>query len=139
MITGKIDWVIDIPTGDTVQLNAMLDVYTEHYFTEITNPDEEIINYYIDSGVLTERPEWTFSTWSKTTIDADGVDSATITGLLNPSIISIDVIEGVGIIATDDIEVTDGSFTLKSNQPGTFSITINHFPYKPFTTIIEAV
>ena len=91
-------------------------------------------------AVLVARPLiTTVATWDVTTIDADGVDAATLgAGLPNPTSISILIITAQGAEQIVPFDVTDGSFVLKSLIAGTYSVTARAAGYKDYTVSITA-
>lgn len=88
--------------------------------------------WYVTGGTLTEKPEFT-EQFNKTTINADGNDSASITGL--PAGTEI-VITGAFYAVYD---VDDGEFEINTTNPGTYNIKLSPFPYREFTVTINAV
>jgi hypothetical protein len=91
-------------------------------------------------AVLTEKPLLTtVATWDKTTIDADGVDAATLgAGLPDPTSISIVIITAQGAEQIVPFDVTDGSLVLKSLIIGMYSVTARAAGYKDYTVSITA-
>jgi len=76
----------------------------------------------------TDRPIMP-GTLNKTTITADKMDTAIISNL-PPCTVTF---------AGEAYEVTDGSFELTVDTPGTYEISVEAFPYLPATFTIEAV
>jgi hypothetical protein len=96
---------------------------------------EAIVNEDIHYGVkvgdqwsITVRPE--LGELSKTTIDADGVDEAVITGLPKPCTVTID---------GEATEVTDGELAFTADTPGQYELVIDQFPYQRWTRTVTAV
>lgn len=83
----------------------------------------------------------TVATWNKTSITANGVDSCTLSGLPNPTTVTIElpltsVISAATVLT---YTITDGSFTLSTNDPGTYTVRVlNKFPYAPYSQVITA-
>lgn len=65
----------------------------------------------------------------KTTIAADGTDSATITGLPDPVMVMID---------GERHEVTGGVLELTADVPSTYRLAVDHWPYLPWVLEIVA-
>lgn len=74
--------------------------------------------FYINNGIATLRPVLALS---KTSIAADGIDTATATGLPIPFAVDID---------GEEIEINDGVFDFCHTIPGTYTITPRTFPYQ---------
>ena len=74
-----------------------------------------------DPAALTSRPADPTSI-DTTTIDADGVDEATISSIPNPTTV---IVNGPILAVTD---VTDGTFEFSTDTAGTYVITVNMFP-----------
>lgn len=92
---------------------------------EILSPDD----WYVDSGVVTARPELT-ATFDDIDIPADGVTEATLSTLPTGTIIEVLPDLGTGI-AAQEVTVNDGEFVFTSTKPGTMRfMAIPPFPYK---------
>lgn len=91
-------------------------------------------DYYVDlSDNDTVKPRPLFSntwTFNKTTIDADGSDTATIgSGLPNPTRCIIqNNIEGT--TGPEPFDITDGSLAITVPTPGIYTIMLSKYPYK---------
>lgn len=83
------------------------------------------------------RPSLT-ATWNKTTITANGTDTATLgSSLPNPTIVTVDV--PTGAVLPDPEEVTAGSFSLATTISGDYTVRIYPpFPYMSITQVITA-
>lgn len=68
-----------------------------------------------------------------TEIDADGVDTATISGIPNPSTVTV-----TGPIESEQT-VTDGTLEVTTNTTGEYKIKISSFPYQDATLALFAV
>lgn len=95
---------------------------------------------YVLSNNISPRPLFsTVATFDKTTIDADGTDSATLgPSLPNPTQIScLQVPVGGGTVELT--EITDGKIVIKSSLPGLIYFNLQAFPYQQqlFTVIAE--
>jgi hypothetical protein len=91
--------------------------------------------------VLTTKPLiTTVATWDVTTIDADGIDAATLgAGLPNPTEISIQIITAEGAETIAPFNATTGSLVLKSLIIGTYLVTARAAGYKDYTVSITVV
>ena len=91
--------------------------------------------------VFAEKPLLTtVATWDKTTLDADGVDAATLgTGLPNPTSIYISITTAEGAELITPFDATTGSLVIKSNVVGVYQVTAMAEGYKPYVTAITAV
>jgi hypothetical protein len=89
--------------------------------------------HYALDGALTARP-LPACTLDKTTIIADGLDTATLSGI--PAGSSVRVTDSNG---TTDYTVNDGAMEITADEPGTITITVTPaFPYKPLTVTVTA-
>lgn len=93
------------------------------YIQGIWDPME----YYID-GVPLPRPLMQ-PTLSATTVCANGEAELLLANIPSPAAINID---------STWYLVNDGEVTLVFDTPGTYSITIESFPYKPWEVTIHA-
>lgn len=84
--------------------------------------------HYVVDGALAQKPAHAVGI-TKTTIAADGDDAAEITGLPIPCQVRVN-----GTL----IDVPDGSLTTRSRHPGTFRMSLDHWPYLPWSTTVEA-
>jgi hypothetical protein len=83
----------------------------------------------------------TVASWNKTSITANGTDSCTLSGLPNPTTVVIELPLSTKLAANTTLSytITDGSFTFKTNDPGTYTIrALNRFPYAPYSQQITA-
>jgi hypothetical protein len=80
------------------------------------------------------------ATWDVTTIDADGVDAATLgSGLPNPTVIFIQILTAEGAENIAPFNATTGSLVLKSLVIGTYSVTVLAEGYKDYKATITVV
>lgn len=77
-------------------------------------------------------------TVSSTTLDADGTDTVTISGLPNPSRVTVQHSFG-GVADLGDVLVTDGSAVLTAIYPGTLSVTVISPGKATWRTTIDCV
>jgi len=96
-------------------------------------------DWYVD---LTSTPTFTAkttlsSTWSTTTITANGVSSASISSLPNPTTIHFDSFPAAIDSIPDQVE-TSGSFALTTTYPGNYTVRLIAFPNADLTTTITA-
>ena len=90
----------------------------------------------IQTGALAVRP--TFSgVFDKTAIAANGVASCTISGLPNPTRVTVTPVVNTGVAVPAPFSVTDGSFKFATRVPGSYVVVISSFPYaaKTFTIV----
>lgn len=126
-----IDYILYSPLGEIVSYGQAPSVdmalhqvrqNTNISFTKFRGEQYMIVN---DEHVL--RP--VFESFDKTTINADGVDVATMNVPIGCEI-SIN-----GISHTND----DGTLELVAKYPGEYTIEINHWPYMPFKQVITCL
>lgn len=91
--------------------------------------DYDDVTYYISGGIGVEKPT-TASSIDKETIQADGFDAATITGI--PAGWNYEISNGVS-------GVTDGTdVVLTALEPGVFTIKFTNWPYQDIEYTINA-
>lgn len=84
-------------------------------------------------AAVTDRPTPS-CTIDKTSIAANGADTATLSGI--PVGASVRVTDGNG---TTDYTVNDGVLEITADAPGTITATVTAaFPYKPLTVTVNA-
>jgi hypothetical protein len=89
--------------------------------------------YRLLNGVVVARDAMALAV-SSTTITADGVDEATITGLPDPCSVTIS-----GAVSWGPGDVTGGSLTLTATTPGAINVTVASEPqYSSETVVIHA-
>ena len=72
-----------------------------------------------------------------TAITADGVDTATLSSIVNSSVASFTVpIDGVEAIP--DAAITDGTLEFTATKPGDYIISIKLFPYLDYEVTVTA-
>jgi hypothetical protein len=90
-------------------------------------------SYFVSQGKVAARSALT-ANLDKTSIKADGNDTATIAGLPNPTVLYLR-----GPHGGEQISVTDGSFVLTTTWPGTYQIrTLDAWPFLPASWSINA-
>jgi hypothetical protein len=127
--------VMDIATAD---LNTEVGfMYIE--ITDLVQTDDYKISWNGTDFEMVERDELsTVATWSATTIDADGVDSAVLgSGLPNPTTVSL-TYQAYEALAPVSGDVTTGTLTITADLAGEYEVSINVFPYKPYSQTITA-
>lgn len=82
---------------------------------------------YVLAGIVTPRP--VLPGFDKTSILADGTDTATLSGLPDPCIVHVNG-------ATHSI--TGGTLELDADYPGIYQVEIREFPYRDFIQEITA-
>lgn len=118
---------IDLPYIMT--MHPDFDSDTQSYMTV-----EEFTDFktnYVLSGVITSRPLFSsVAMFNKTTITADGSDSA----VLGPNLPNPTTVQAIGLPAggesTSLTTITDGSLTVKSSVPGFIQFKLRAFPYQ---------
>jgi hypothetical protein len=112
--TGRIDNFYGLTDASlAVQTRDMIEV-PPNYLQAI---------HYVEDGVLVPRSTLN-ATWSKTTITANGVDTAVLSGLPDPCTVMID---------GEAHEVTGGSLEFAASSPGVYRISIDEVQYLPET------
>jgi hypothetical protein len=102
----------------------------------IINQDLSFDTQYISSGSPTTRPTLSL-TWNKTTITADGSDSATVaSGIPNPT--NYRIIVPAGIQSISDGTITTGTLTFTADLSGIYTIILDSFPYQTYKQNITA-
>lgn len=93
--------------------------------------------HYIVGGVVTARPALT-ATWNKTTVGANGIDTATFgLNLPNPTQVLVTVPDGAVTPVPEN--VTTGTFSFATPVAGEYTVYVNPpFPYKPTSKTIKA-
>jgi hypothetical protein len=84
---------------------------------------------YVSGGALTAKQNLSAS-WDKTQVTADGVDTATLSGLPDPITFHID---------GDSYEVVGGTLSFKASTPGEYRIEAVHPEYLYAAWEIEGV
>lgn len=99
--------------------------------------DDEL--FYAPAGVVTARPAFP-STLSPLTIDADGVDAATITSVPVYTFVRITSDSlNTGVLDIDALEIDDGTLEISTTAVGVFTLTFTNFPYQTYVVELEAV
>lgn len=134
--TGMI-WCED----DAVEINfsARLNSYgaeTHAIINVRADPDTQYVVNMGDQVVVSSRPQIPYVV-DKTTIQAGGVDFATISGLHDPCDVTVD--DPDPLVETVRETVTGGSFEFAAQTPGEYTIQIHKFPFLPLTMVITAV
>jgi hypothetical protein len=104
--------------------------------TAISGTADDILEY-ISGGSVTSRPVIS-ATWNKTSIIANGIDSAILgSALPNPTSVLVSVPPGA-TLPPEEIVVT-GSFSFATPIAGSYTIkVIPPFPYQPHEQVIIA-
>lgn len=82
---------------------------------------------WVSGGVVTERP--TLPGFDKTSIAADGTDTAKLTGLPIPCTVVVD---------GDPITVEDGELWISSTTAATYAVEVEAFPFLPYRAEVTA-
>jgi hypothetical protein len=92
--------------------------------------------YYVSGGIVSDRPIPANVECSHETIQANGVDEAVLTGVPNPSTVTVLDANGEG----GNYEVTDGQLEMTFADPGIYTITVMPaFPNQFVVLTLEAV
>lgn len=94
-------------------------------------PNDILSNYWynIEQGEYLRREDAPFEL-SGADFKADGVDSITLSGLPNPCVVMVD---------DEEYTITDGQLVLDSEVPAQYHLRINHWPYKDWYRVVEAI
>jgi hypothetical protein len=102
----------------------------------IINQDLSFDTQYISSGSPTTRPTLSL-TWNKTTITANGSDSAIVSSSI-PNPTNYSIIVPAGIQPITDGTITTGTLTFTADLPGIYTIILDSFPYQIYKQNITA-
>ena len=92
--------------------------------------------YYVANGIVSDRPIPVGVACSHETIQANGVDEAVLTGVPNPSQVTVCDANGEG----GNYEVADGQLEMTFDTAGTYTITVMpQFPSQFVVLTLEAV
>lgn len=89
------------------------------------------VDYYIQESIPVARPELIVVA-STSSINADGVEVATISGLPNPTEVELSGVK------RQKFQVLDGVIELVTTTPGRYAFLLKAFPYKDKEIIIHA-
>lgn len=120
--TGEILATLDIP-------DTLYDMHSTLLYPGTVNAET---HYFVD-GEPVERPELTLSVSSEQ-VSVASREPVTISGLPEPAQVTV---EGPG--GTDTATVDDGQLDLLVGIPGTYTVTIDAFPYLKKLVVIHAV
>jgi hypothetical protein len=81
--------------------------------------------HYAPAGVITARPA-NATGLDKTSVVADELDVATLTGVPNPSVVTVRAITELQVPAS--VDVTDGTLALTFNRTGSYEVSVQSFP-----------
>lgn len=104
----------------------------------ITGAETDVTHYYTGGTVTAKTALSTIATWDDVTILSDGTQQATLSGLPNPSVITVTFPVGLGLDLVPPITVTDGDFELSVEAPGEYTVRAAAFPYLDFVQVITA-
>lgn len=84
-----------------------------------------------DEMVIADRPPLFVEIQDgETTLQADGIDTITLTGLPNPCEVIIDAPDPD--VETTVTEVTGGGFIFSADDPGVYTVEVRRWPFRPF-------
>jgi hypothetical protein len=116
-------------TGPTPEWAALQAIKPDETVREV---DETITFEHWYSGTDFVLKEPLPGTWDVNSIAADGAETATLSGLPNPTMITI-----TGPVQ-NAVEVIDGSLEFSTDTPGSYTVTASAFPYLDQVTTVEA-
>lgn len=119
--TGRIDRVF---LGD--EITAAWNVHEGESLIEGRVDPKITLTHYVVDGAIVARPA--LPAWNKTSITADGVDTAT----MNVGVPAKVSVNGV------DYDVPGGVIEIISNVPATYQVVVEAFPFISATFEIEA-
>jgi len=100
--------------------------------------DVEFDIHYVFGGEVEVMPILsTVASWDKTDILDNSIDTATLSGLPNPSSVVISPLDSTLAYFTDD-DVTDGSATITTPVEGVFEITASSEGYRDYIEYISS-
>jgi len=129
--------------ADSIDLTYIMTMHpdfdsdTQSYMSTVDRV--EPFSNYVLSGTVTPRPLLSSAaTFNKTTITADGSDSA----VLGPNLPNPTTVQAVGLPAGGEsaalTTITDGSLTIKSTVPGLIQFKLRAFPYQDELFLVVA-
>ena len=139
--TGRIvsaGGVTGSPEGIDEQVAAQLLPWgdAEHAVLAVAaDPEAHFVATLGDRPTVQERPPLVVSL-DRTSIAADGIDEAVLTGLPDPCEVVIDADDPT--VETTVAQVTGGGFVFTAEDPGTYVVEVRRFPFLPFQATIEA-
>lgn len=86
------------------------------------------LTHYVSGGAITPKTSGT-ATIDKTTMTADGVDVATISGIIAPAI---------AWVGNDAYDISDTSLELTFDTPGTYTVRLDQIPHMLQEFVIDA-
>jgi hypothetical protein len=128
-VSGKITGWSDNPEAPSIG-----DFGPHRSFLPVDSRPNEEAHYITGSPpTVTARPTLS-CTLDKSTITANGLDTATLSGI--PSGAAVSVTDQNG---TTTYTVNDGTLEITADEPGTITITVTPaFPYQPLTVTVTA-
>lgn len=135
----KIITIYELATGkitknvmcDSTEIINQFDFETEGYIEGESND----ITQYVFEETITDKPT-SPCTIDKYVISPDGVDSATISNIPNPSEVSITIVSADGAEFVNNFTVTDGSLVFNSLVVGEYSVKIRTLNYLDYVVLI---
>lgn len=126
-VHGRILWISTNADVEAYTANLRDQGYRYLVHEADADPVDVAVGFYVLDGSLTERPQAAISSLE---IQADGEDTAIITGIP----------EGVSVSIDDEpYEVSGGSLEFTTGDPGTFRIAIDAWPLMPFEAEVTAL
>lgn len=123
--TGQIMQCMNIPSDEAPLYERPNEIPAVQVMACNAAPD--MFGDYVVGGAVVQRP--TLPSFDKTSILANGSDTATLSGLPDPCTVLVNGQEYI---------VTGGTLELDAGYPGTYRVEIRHFPYRDFVQEIIA-
>lgn len=110
-----------------------------HDYVELpSNAETDYVAVMGEQVIVAQRPDLVvFVADDKTTIQAGGEDSTTLTGLPDPCQIIVD--DPDPAVETQTYEVTGGGFIFAADDPGVYTIEVRRWPFLPWKVEITAL
>lgn len=95
------------------------------------DPEHQYVQTVDGSPVISERPPLrVFVQEGRTTLQAGGEDTITLSGLPNPCEIILD--DPDPVTPTQVLTVEGGGFVFAADDPGVYTVEVRRFPFVPF-------
>ncbi len=135
--TGEIATTIYIGGSadlEPIQVAANVEQWGADDYAAVIGDSDGAIHYIAildDQAVIADRPELIVTTEDdRTTLQADGIDTITLTGLPDPCEIIVD--DPDPGVETQSFIVDGGGFVFSVDDPGVYTIEVRRWPFLPF-------